>query len=266
MKSSLQVHLITHTPEPEKVIAGAAKLCYSPKDIQGTMEQSDQKKNQEFVKMLVNMGHESPLEHISFTFGIEGVSRSLTHQLVRHRIGASYSQKSQRYVEEKGFKYIIPPAVEENSRALSLYEKSMEESAAAYNEITELLYSDHIESLMNQGKTEKMAKKEAKKKAIEDARFVLPNACETKIIVTMNARALLHFFNHRCCNRAQWEIQELAIEMLRKVKRIAPTVFDIAGPKCLEKPCPEGSMTCGQVLEVRERFRNLQEERVIEKK
>lgn len=257
MQRRLSVHLITHTPDPEKVIAGAAKLCYSPKGIEGTMEQSDDEKNRRFVKMLVGMGHESPLEHISFTFGIEGVSRSLTHQLVRHRIGASYSQKSQRYVEEKDFAYIIPPEIEKRPKAKAKYLRAMEESGALYEEITEELYQDYREEFINNGESEKNAEKNAKKKAIEDARFVLPNACETKIIVTMNARALLHFFNHRCCNRAQWEIRELAVEMLRKVKKVAPTVFDKAGPKCLESPCPEGAMTCGEITEVRERFSKL---------
>ncbi len=254
MQSRLNVQLITHTPDPEKVIAGAAKLCYSPKGIEGTMEQSDSEKNRKFVQMLVNMGHESPLEHISFTFGIEGVSRSLTHQLVRHRIGASYSQKSQRYVEEKDFEYIIPPEIEKRPGAREKYLEAMEKSGRYYEEITEELYADYIKLYMEKGESEKSAKKMAKKKAIEDARFVLPNACETKIIVTMNARALLHFLNHRCCNRAQWEIQELAIEMLRIVKGIAPTVFDKGGPKCLDKPCPEGSMTCGEIVAVRDRF------------
>jgi len=257
MQSRLNVHLITHTPDPEKVIAGAAKLCYSPKGIEGTMEQSDDEKNRKFVQMLVGMGHESPLEHISFTFGIEGVSRSLTHQLVRHRIGASYSQKSQRYVEEKNFEYIIPPEIENRPKAKANYLEAMEMSGKYYEEITKELYEDYVKLYMEKGETEKEAKKTAKKKAIEDARFVLPNACETKIIVTMNARALLHFFNHRCCNRAQWEIQELAIEMLRQVKEIAPTVFDKGGPKCLDNPCPEGAMTCGEIVEVRDRFSKL---------
>ena len=257
MQSKLQVHLISHTPNPEKVIAGAAKLCYSPKGIEGTMEQSDDEKNRKFVEMLVGMGHESPLEHISFTFGIEGVSRSLTHQLVRHRIGASYSQKSQRYVEEKDFEYIIPPEIEKRPGAKEKYIAAMEMSGKHYEEITEELYEDYVKLYIKKGVSEKEARKTAKKKAIEDARFVLPNACETKIIVTMNARALLHFFNHRCCNRAQWEIQELAIEMLGKVKGIAPTVFDKGGPKCLDNSCPEGSMTCGEIVEVRERFSKL---------
>ncbi len=257
MQSQLHVELITHTPDPEKVIAGAAKLCYSSKGIEGTMEQSDRDKNRKFVQMLVNIGHESPLEHISFTFGIEGVSRSLTHQLVRHRIGASYSQKSQRYVEEKNFQYIIPPEIEKRPEAKAKYLEAMERSGDYYEQITEELYSDYLKEYLDKGEAEKNAKKRAKKKAIEDARFVLPNACETKIIVTMNARALLHFFDHRCCNRAQWEIQELAIEMLGQVKKIAPTVFEKAGPKCLEGLCPEGAMTCGEITAVRDRFSKL---------
>ena len=133
----------------------------------------------------------------------------------------------------------------------------MEKSGEYYEAITEELFRDYTALYREKGETEKNAEKMAKKKAIEDARFVLPNACETKIIVTMNARALLHFFNHRCCNRAQWEIRELAVEMLAQVKKIAPTVFGKGGPKCLENPCPEGSMTCGEITEVRERFAKL---------
>ena len=257
MKKNLNIQLITHTPHPEKVIAGAAKLCYSPKDIKGTTALSDDKKNSNFVKMLVDMGHESPLEHISFTFGIEGVSRSLTHQLVRHRIGASYSQKSQRYVEESGFEYIIPPDIENDKKALAIYLETMEKVNDSYQLITESLYNTHKEDYINQGDNEKEASKKARKRAIEDARFVLPNACETKIIVTMNARALLHFFNHRCCNRAQWEIRELAKELLKVVRKIAPTVFDKAGPKCLKGPCPEGDMTCGEINAVRDEYNNM---------
>jgi thymidylate synthase (FAD) len=91
--------------------------------------------------------------------------------------------------------------------------------------------------------------------AIEDARFVLPNACDTKMLVTMNARSLLNFFSHRCCNRAQWEIRALADQMLCLVKEVAPSLFAAAGPGCVRGPCPEGSMTCGRMEEVRARYR-----------
>lgn len=257
MQKKLNVQLIAHTPDPERIIAGSAKLCYSAKDVESTMEQSSKEQNEKFVQMLIDMGHESPLEHITFTFGIEGVSRSLTHQLVRHRVGASYSQKSQRYVDENGFDYIIPPEIEERGDAKELFLIAMERSEAIYDDIVRILFQDYIRMYMDEGKTEKEARKIAKKKAIEDARFVLPNACETKIIVTMNARALLNFFTMRGCNRAQWEIRELAIEMLRQVKQIAPTVFKNAGASCVRGACPEVKMSCGKMAEVRERFNTL---------
>jgi thymidylate synthase (FAD) len=104
---------------------------------------------------------------------------------------------------------------------------------------------------------EKKAKSNAEKRAIEDARYVFPNACETKIVVTMNARSLYNFFNHRCCQRAQTEIRELATEMLRQVKQVAPTIFKNMGPNCVSGPCPEGSMTCGKAKEMKEFFLNL---------
>ncbi len=254
MEAKLKVELITCTPEPEKIIASAAKLCYSSSDIESLMKNLSEDQVTKFVEMLGSFGHESPFEHISFTFGIEGVSRSLTHQLVRHRIGSSYSQKSQRYVTEGSFEYVVPPDIKAIPEAYSLYIEAMEQQQETYDQLAELLFEKHYEALLKVGKTEKQAKASAQKLAIEDARFVLPNACETKIIVTMNARALFNFFHHRCCHRAQWEIRELAVEMLKLVRNVAPTVFKYSGPNCLNKPCPEGAMTCGKIKEVREKF------------
>jgi len=204
----------------------------------------------------MNLGHQSPLEHIYFTFGIEGVSRVLTHQLVRHRI-ASYSQQSQRYVKLDQFEYIIPPEIQEIPEAKEIFIKAMEKDQETYNKLTDMLFTKHFNKLIEKGIDEKEAKRQAEKKAIEDARFVFPNACETKIVVTMNARTLIHFFKHRCCNRAQWEIKNLATEMLREVKRVAPNIFSQCGPNCISGPCPEGTMTCGEIAEVREKFKNL---------
>ncbi|PHS33177.1 MAG: thymidylate synthase (FAD) [Alkaliphilus sp.] len=254
MQSTMRVRVITHTPEPEKTIAAAASLCYSPKDITSLLDGMNDEKVERLINMLAKLGHESPFEHISFTFGIEGVSRSLTHQLVRHRIGSSYSQKSQRYVTEGAFEYIVPPEIKNKPEALKLYKEAMKSQQIAYDKIVEILKKEYYDDQLKIGKTEKRAKSFAEKKAIEDARFVLPNACETKIIVTMNARALFNFFHHRCCNRAQWEIRDLADEMLKLVKAVAPTVFKYSGPNCLHAPCPEGNMTCGEIEEVREKY------------
>lgn len=253
-EEKLKVKLISNTENPEKIIATAAKLCYSNKDIEGTLAKSNKEEDEKFVEMLSNMGHESPLEHVSFTFGIEGVSRSLTHQLVRHRIGFSYSQKSQRYVSEDGFNYILPPEIEKNEEVKKEFINTMEIINQAYNKIGSKLKKIHKDEYILSGKTEKEASKLASKKAMEDARFILPNSCETKIIVTMNARALLNFFSHRLCNRAQWEIREMAIEILKIVKNLLPSVFKGVGPKCLSGKCPEGSMSCGNIKEVKEFF------------
>lgn len=254
MEANLRVELITYTPEPEKIVASAAKLCYSSSDIDNLMKNLKEDQIVKFIDMLGGLGHESPFEHISFTFGVEGVSRSLTHQLVRHRIGASYSQKSQRYVREGSFDYVVPPDIASIPEAYSLYTEAMKNQQQTYDQLVELLFNKHYEALLAMGKGEKQAKATAEKQAIEDARFVLPNACETKIIVTMNARSLFNFFHHRCCNRAQWEIRELATQMLKLVKGVAPTVFKYSGPNCLHRPCPEGTMTCGKIKEVREHF------------
>lgn len=256
MTTALKVKLLRYTPEPEKLVASAAKLCYSPVGIEKIEESLDETKVVNFLDMLMNLGHESPIEHATFTFAVEGISRVLTHQLVRHRI-ASYSQQSQRYVKLEQFEYIIPPSVKDNERAQKIFIKAMEDDQKYYNQLTELLYEDILAKLIKEGYPEAKARKIAEKKAIEDARYVFPNACETKIVFTMNARSLFNFFRHRCCNRAQWEIRNLAIEMLKLVKGVAPTLFKYSGPACLYSDCPEGSMSCGKIKEVREKFKNL---------
>ncbi|MBF7096012.1 FAD-dependent thymidylate synthase [Alkalibacter mobilis] len=256
MEAKLKVEILAHTPEPEKIISAAAKLCYSPGGIEELLGGLDETSVNKFLSKLMDMGHESPIEHVSFTFGIEGVSRSLTHQLVRHRV-ASYSQKSQRYVTENQFEYIVPPQIAADERAREIYIKAMESDQKYYDELVGILKKQRFDEYVAQGDSEKAAKGKAEKTAIEDARYVLPNGCETKIIATMNARELLHFFNHRCCERAQWEIRELATEMLRLVKGKAPLIFKHAGPNCLNGPCPEGPMTCGKIVEIREKFSNI---------
>ena len=252
----MYVQLVQYTPEPEKVIAIAAKLCYSPVGVDGIMENLTEEAVNKFLQMLLGIGHESPIEHVSFTFAIEGVSRSLTHQLVRHRIG-SFSQKSQRYVREGQFQYIIPPEIEKIPEAREKFIQAMQDDQRVYDELVEILFKKHYQSLLDQGKEAEKAKSIAEKQAIEDARYVLPNACETKIMATFNARSLYNIFQHRCCNRAQWEIRELATRMLRLVREVAPILFKVAGPSCVLGSCPEGAMSCGHVKEVREKFKNL---------
>lgn len=249
----MNVELLQYNPDCEKIVAAAAKLCYSSAEIDGIMNGLDKESTETFLKRLVSMGHESPTEHICFTFGIEGVSRSLTHQLVRHRI-ASYSQKSQRYVKEGQFEFVVPPEIEAIPEAKAEFLKAMEDDMNSYNKLADILFEKHYNTMLADGMDEKKAKSAAEKKAIEDARYVLPNACETKIIVTMNTRSLMNFFHHRCCERAQWEIRDLACRMLTLVKEVAPTLFKYAGPVCVSDKCPEGAMSCGKILEKRKIF------------
>lgn len=250
----LDVKLLRYTSEGEKLIASAAKLCYSPVGVEEIEESLNEENISSFLNLLMDMGHESPIEHVSYSFAAQGVSRTLTHQLVRHRI-ASYSQQSQRYVKLDQFEYIVPPHIENNPRAKEIFVRAMEEDQKHYDEIVDILYKEHYDSYIEEGLTEKKAGQKAEKEAIEDARYVFPNACETKIVFTMNARTLLNFFKLRCCNRAQWEIKELAIEMLREVKKVSPVLFKNAGPTCINGPCEEGIMTCGKIKEVRSFFK-----------
>lgn len=251
---SLSVKLINCSQNPEKIIAAAAKLCYSPSGTQDILDGLTDEKTEKFIDMLASLGHESPIEHASYTFAIEGVSRSLLAQLTRHRL-ASYSVKSQRYVKEGQFEYITPPEIENSPEAKALYIKAMEDDQKTYNELTDILMKKHIKTLLESGMDEKQAEKQAEKMAIEDARFVLPNACETKLIMTINARSLMNFFHHRCCSRAQWEIRDLACQMLTLVREVSPVLFKNAGPSCVNGACPEGKMTCGKAVEMREKFK-----------
>lgn len=257
----MKVTLIAHTPEPEKLIATAAKLCYSSSDIGTLKDGLTEEKTQSFIDMIISIGHESVLEHTSFTFGIEGVSRACSHQLVRHRI-ASYSQKSQRYVNENSFDYIIPPEIQTVPEALEEFERQMASLNESYSKIADILTQKHTEEFISQGFSEKEAASKARKKANEDARFLLPNACETKIVVTMNVRSLFNFFKHRCCTRAQWEIKAVADEMLRLCCEIAPHIFKNAGPSCVTSGrCPEGKMTCGKMNDVKLFYKELKNEK-----
>ena len=254
----MKVTLIAHTPEPEKTIACAAKLCYSPSTIDTVMDGLTDEKASSFIEMLGSIGHQSPIEHVTFTFGIEGVSRSFLAEVTRHRI-ASFSVQSQRYVAENNFEFVVPPEIELIPEAKAEYMRAMEEDTKHYNMLADILHKKHYETFLAEGMDEKNARQKAQKKAIEDARFVLPNACCTKMIATFNARSLYNFFNLRCCNRAQWEIHAVADEMLRLVREVAPTLFKNAGPSCMNGKCPEGKMTCGKMKSVVEKYGNLGE-------
>lgn len=250
----LKVQLLQYTPNAEQLVAAAAKLCYSSAGISDVMEKLDAEKTEKFLNMLASIGHESPTEHVCFTFGIEGVSRSLLAQLTRHRI-ASYSVKSQRYVTEGAFSFVIPPEIEANEKAKEIYLSAMERDQTDYDALTEILFQKHFNQMKINGIDEKTAKINAQKKAIEDARYVLPNACETKLMATFNVRSLHNFFAHRLCERAQWEIRAMAEEMLRLVKEVAPTLFARSAPPCVYGNCPEGKMSCGKMLEKRKLYK-----------
>jgi thymidylate synthase (FAD) len=217
----MDVRLLYHMPEPERAVAAAARLCYAPVGAADLLEHMSDKAVHKVLKTIITSGHTSALEHASYTFAIDGVSRAMTHQLVRHRL-ASYNQQSQRYVtyvDEPVF--VVPPQVEADSALRDAFLAACRASFDAYR------------ALLDSGV------------AAEDARYLLPNAMETKIVVTMNVRELLHFFELRCCKRAQWEIREVALRMLSLVEPTAPYIFLDAGASCRRGPCREGTMTCG---------------------
>lgn len=223
-EAKLKVKLLSYTKNAQEVVSSAIKQCYSAVGANELTKKISPQKQKELIQMVLASGHTSTLEHASFTFAIEGISRACSHQLVRHRI-ASYSQQSQRYVDfsKKGVSFVIPPSIKRTPSLLKEFKKILGQTEEAYFSL--------------------------RKKNVnpEDARFVLPNAAETKIVVTMNARELLHFFELRLCNRAQWEIRRMAQAMLREVKKVAPAIFAVAGPTCeTQKICWEGKFSCGK--------------------
>ena len=290
----MKLRLVSHTPEPERVIATAGKLCYSKVGVDDLNERLTDEEVERFLTMLAKIGHESPLEHASFTFALEGVSRSFTHQLVRHRI-ASYSQQSQRYVKLDQFEYIIPPQIANNEVARGIFIRSMKEDQEAYDAIFDALLEEKakeiklnattnetvyehyvnyaknalksvykenviaediplyilkdyscIDNLENYWRTKNRQQYSyIEKKIIEDVRYVFPNACETKIVFTMNLRTIINFISHRKCRRAQWEAQEVAKEMEKLITEVSPILGKLIGAPCEFGPCPEGKMTCG---------------------
>ncbi len=250
-EKTMHVELIACTPNADKLVAAAAKLCYSKSEIRTLLDNLTPEKTEKFLDMLSDLGHQSPVEHAVFTFGIEGVSRALLAQITRHRI-ASFSVQSQRYNDAAdGFEYVIPPEIEAIPSAKEEFLKAMEEDAAHYESIRQKLIASRAARLVESGMGEAKAKKTAEKQSNEDARFVLPNAACTKMILTMNVRSLFNFFRLRCCNRAQWEIRDLAWRMLEICRKEAPALFGKAGPSCLYGACAEGAYSCGKAAEVR---------------
>ena len=255
------VQLIAHTNDPEKTVAAAAKLCYSDAHIETLLDGLTPEKTAAFLQKLTDLGHASPIEHASFTFGIEGVSRTFLAQVTRHRI-ASFSVQSQRYVRLEDFRYVIPPEIEAIPEAKAQFIDAMNADAQKYLDLVQSLEQAHTKRLMAKGLDEKAARAKASKQANEDARFVLPNACETKMVMTMNCRSLQNFFNLRCCNRAQWEIRAVADEMLRLVLPLAPHIFASAGERSLTGPWTEGRLCCGQQAQARAKYAQLKQEAV----
>ena len=232
----MKVKLLRYTADAER-LCGAAALTStksgSPSEI---FEKINSETAKQLIRRVTDYGHGSVIEHASFTFSVEGVSRAMTHQLVRHRI-ASYTQQSQRYVAYDTLEsYVTPPTIEESSEAKKTFEEELERVSETY------------EKLLKMGIPK------------EDARFILPNAAKTNIIVTMNARELHHFFNLRCCARAQWEIREVAIGMLKQAKKATPALFGNTGPTCVELGyCSEGKMKPSDcdIAEIKKRFQNM---------
>lgn len=217
----MNVELLQYPENPERAVATAARLCYAPVGAKELMETMPPERVHSVLSTIMKSGHFSTLEHVSYTFAVDGVSRALTHQLVRHRL-ASFNQQSQRYVKFKdGVDTVKPHTVEEDAEASEIFDNAIKAVIEGY------------QALLDRGIP------------AEDARYLLPNAAESKIVITMNIRELLHFFSLRCCNRAQWEIRELAHKMLELVRPTAPFIFMDAGAPCVRGDCPEGKMSCG---------------------
>ncbi len=234
MESKLRVEVLDFTDNALALIYAACRQCYSAGfagDI-AVESSKDPQKQADFVRQVAAAGHESPLEHVKCTFAIGGVSRALTHQLVRHRL-ASYSQQSQRYVKASPFEYIVPPSIDTDADMRAMYIETMDRIQDSYDRLTQAFADKGIKG----------------ERANQDARYVLPQAAASSIVVTMNCRELIHFFGERCCSRAQWEIRNVADKMLEQCRQRLPAVFEGAGPKCLNLGfCPEGEkFTCGRM-------------------
>ena len=235
----MNVELLQYPEHPERAVATAARLCYAPVGATELMETMPPERVQSVLSTIMKSGHFSTLEHVSYTFAVDGVSRALTHQLVRHRL-ASFNQQSQRYVKFAGDVEVVkPPTVAAQEDTSRIFDEAIDAVVDAYHK------------LLDAGVP------------AEDARYLLPNAAETKIVITMNIRELLHFLSLRCCNRAQWEIREMAWQMLALCKQAAPALFEHAGPACVSGACPEGSMSCGRAAEMRKKYAFLKGDEMV---
>ena len=275
MEAKLNVTILAHTPEFEQNIVRGARLCYSSANIEELKDKVTPEDAERFLNMILEIGHGSILEHSSITFGIEGISRSLSHQLVRHRIGCSFSQKSQRYVNETDFNFIVPNPIKNNPIAYESFLDYMKVSQDAYEKLYYILLYGLIDDFYKEKNENPKIYKDLDQKfeafksehkneynkfskiAAENARAVLPNACETKIQVTMNVRALFNFFKERLCDRAQEEIREMAFEMWKACMEISPTIFKYAVPTCVNGKCKEGKMSCGKMLQYKQKYKEI---------
>lgn len=278
----MKVKLLSHTNNPEKVIAMSGKLCYAGCNIDELEENLTPEEIERFINMLIRINHQSPLEHASFTFAVEGISRVAEQQLTRHRI-ASYSIQSGRYVSRDNAEFTVPEDIKEYDYLNEEYNDFCNAAKNTYKYISDSLLTQYCyEYLVNtikeydediqQDETfihsvmREDHKKEYnafKKKAIENARMVFPNSLQTKIIFTMNLRTLINFFEHRCCFRAQEEIRELANEMLKICKKEFPLLFNKLGASCKKGYCPEGAMQCSQLKGVIPTLADLQKSHLI---
>ncbi|MFO8060031.1 MAG: FAD-dependent thymidylate synthase [Bacillota bacterium] len=222
----MKVRVIDYTQEPDRTVAVAARLCYSPKDVDDIQTRMGDREVGRMIQMLRERGHLSPLEHAYFTVAIEGLSRVSSHQLVRSRI-ASYSQQSQRYIDQREFDFVIPPSISEDPELQERFRRHLADSRSLYGDLR------------------------AAGVPGEDARFVLPQAVSTSIIMSKNARAWLEWFELRMCSRAQWEIRRLAEALLKELRELAPHLFAVAGPPCQTQGlCREGADSCGRIDEM----------------
>jgi len=235
----MKVKLIAYTPEPEKVCAASAMTSFKLKGASAHIDKITDEETHKIIRMVLGYGHVSVIEHANFTFSVEEVSRSCTHELVRHRL-ASYTQQSQRYVKIEDFEPVVPDSIKNNEKAKEIFDDTIELIPTVYKKLIDLGIP------------------------AEDARFILPNATRTNITITMNARELHHFFNLRCCARAQWEIREMATEMLRQARKVAPVLFEGCGPSCVRLGyCPEKNLkpkSC-DIEKIREKLERLRYEK-----
>jgi len=233
---NLKVRLLRHTADAERLCGTAAQTSIKSGAPSEIFDKMDAETAEKIIRKVASYGHTSVIEHASFTFSLEGVSRAMTHQLVRHRV-ASYTQQSQRYVTYNTLEeYVTPPSMTNNGEAKELFDETLNKISETY------------QKLLKMGIPK------------EDARFILPNAAKTNIMVTMNTRELRHFFNLRCCARAQWEMREVAVEMLKRARKAVPALFEDAGPTCTELGfCPEGEKKPSEcnIMDIKNRFKEL---------